>query len=385
MHLDPLLPQLVSIITLILLLGLLLKATRQPELIGYLIAGIVIGPSGFGFITDLQMIGHLGTIGVTLLLFFIGMEISPNILIKGWRVAIIGTLLQIIVSVMAVWAIGAYFDWSVARIVLLGFVISLSSTAVVLKLLHDRKELDKRAGQDVLVVLLAQDLAVVPMLIIIGFLGDSTIETSDLILQIVGGIISLGFAGWLLSRESVHLPFANHLKQDHELQVFAALLICFGFAFITGILQLSSALGAFLGGMLVASAKETDWVKENLESFRTVFMAFFFVSIGMLIDLQFIVAHWIQISALVIAVILTNTLINAGILKLLGATTSDSLYAGALLSQIGEFSFVLAAAGLQASIITQTAYQYTVAIIAISLLLGVSWVALIRRLTNDTA
>ena len=141
MHIDPLLPTLVGLVASILLLGLLFKWVRQPEIIGYLIAGIVVGPHGLGFVSDPSTVSHMGSLGVTLLLFFIGMEISPKKLAQGWRIAVIGVFFQMLVSVGLVWMIGLWFGWSVPRIVLLGFVISLSSTAVVLKLLKDRNVL----------------------------------------------------------------------------------------------------------------------------------------------------------------------------------------------------------------------------------------------------
>jgi CPA2 family monovalent cation:H+ antiporter-2 len=141
MHIDPILPTLVGLVLSILLLGLLLKALRQPEIIGYLLAGVAVGPFGLALVQDPLLVQHMGALGVTLLLFFIGMEVSPRKLIQGWRVALIGTLLQVLVSVGLVWAIGAWLHWSLGRIVLLGFVVSLSSTAVVLKLLKDRQEL----------------------------------------------------------------------------------------------------------------------------------------------------------------------------------------------------------------------------------------------------
>ena len=119
MHIDPLLPPLVGIVLSILLLGLALRRLGQPEIIGYLIAGALIGPQGFGWLSDAGTIEHLGTLGVTLLLFFIGMEVSPTKLVQGWRVALLGTLLQILASVSLVWLIGLWFDWSLARVVLL--------------------------------------------------------------------------------------------------------------------------------------------------------------------------------------------------------------------------------------------------------------------------
>ena len=382
MHIDPLLPPLVGIVLSILLLGLALRRLGQPEIIGYLIAGALIGPQGFGWLNDAATIEHLGTLGVTLLLFFIGMEVSPTKLVQGWRVALLGTLLQILASVSLVWLIGLWFDWSLARVVLLGFVISLSSTAVVLKLLKDKGELDTPSGRDVLMVLLAQDLAVVPMLILLSLLGGEQPAAGTLILQGVGAVLVVGLGGWLATRDRIDLPLLHWVREDREFQVFASLLICFGLAFVTGLLQLSTALGAFVGGMLVASARETEWVHHSLEPFRTLFVALFFVSVGLLIDLEFIAGHWLQIGLLVLAVLLSNTFVNALVLRTLRVGWRQSLLSAAMLAQIGEFSFVLAAAGLQASIISDYAYQTTVAVIAISLILSAPWIALMRRLTR---
>lgn len=380
MHLSPLIPSLVGIVFVIFAIGMLLRASRQPQLVGYILAGVVIGPAGLALAPDYATIEQLGALGITLLLFFIGMEVSPQQLIRGWRVAILGTLFQIGLSVAFTLAMGAWLDWPLSRSVLLGFVISLSSTAVVLKLMQDRGELDSGVGQNVLLILLAQDLAVVPMLIAISFLGEAGPSSDILLRQIGGGLLLLSLSAWLISRETIHLPLIRHVRGDHELQVFAALLICFGMAFFSGWLQLSAALGAFIGGMVVASARETDWIQRALEPLHVIFVAIFFVSVGMLIDVRFVVEHVTQILSLVAGVLLTNTFINAGILRLLGSDWRDSLYAGSLLSQIGEFSFVLAAVGLQAGIVSQDAYQITIAVIAISLLASPVWIGLMRRL-----
>lgn len=379
MHIDPLLPTVVGLVASILLLGLLLKWMRQPEIIGYLIAGIVVGPHGLEVVSDPATVSHMGSLGVTLLLFFIGMEVSPKKLAQGWRVAVIGVLLKVLIGVGLVWVIGLWFDWSLSRSLLLGFVISLSSTAVVLKLLKDRNELDSPVGGDVLLILLAQDMAVVPMLIVLSFLGGTAPDTSTLALQAVGAILIIGSGGWLASRSSIRIPFLSGLRQDHELQVFAALLACFGLAFLTGMLQLSTALGAFIGGMLVATAKETHWVRHSLESFRTLFVALFFVSVGLMVDLSFIASHWLQLGLLVLAVLVINTLVNAAILRSLGVAWRRGLLAAAMLAQIGEFSFLLAASGLNAGIIADYAYQATIAVISISLILTAPWIALVRR------
>lgn len=374
MHLDPLLPPLVGVIAVILALGLLFQLFRQPQLVAYIIAGIVIGPSGIGLVKDIQIIEHLGALGVTLLLFFIGMEVSPQQLVRGWRVAVFGTLLQILISVLTVWVVGRVLGWELSRIVLLGFVISLSSTAVVLKLLKDRNELDTKAGHNVLLILLAQDLAVVPMLIIVSMLSGERPESALLIKQVFGGISILALAIWVVTRPSIKLPFSHHVKKDREVQLFAALLACFGLAFITGILGLSAALGAFVAGLIVASAQETDWVKHALEPMKIIFVALLFVSMGMLINIDFVKQNLGLLLVLLFGILITNTFINAGILKLLGDDWGTSFYSGTLLSQIGEFSFVLASVGFQVGLINDFSYQTTIALIALSLMVSPLWI-----------
>jgi len=382
MHLDPMLPVVVAIALIVILAALLLRLIRQPTVLAYLLAGIVIGPEGVGLINDNVLIEHMGAFGVILLLFFVGMEIQPSQLKKHWKISAAGTMLQIIVSVACLFIVGYYFQWSLGRIVLLGFVISLSSTAVVLKLLQESNELDTSMGQKVLGMLLVQDLAIVPMIIILGLLSDVTIDTHIIGLQLVGGIAVLVFVNWLMRKPLLHLPFARLIQQDHELQVFAALITCFGLSLLTGLMQLSTALGAFIAGMLVAKTKETLWVKQSLEPFRVVFIALFFMSIGMLINVNFVMQQWWQLLILLALVLITNTFINAISLKLLNVNWRDSLYSGALLAQIGEFSFVLASIGLQANLITQYAHQMTIAVIVLSLFVSPLWIALFKKITQ---
>jgi CPA2 family monovalent cation:H+ antiporter-2 len=190
MHMDPLLPQAVGAIFFILLLEFILRFFRKPHVMAYLITGIVIGPSGFGLVTDSESISRLGTAGVVLLLFFVGMETDIHKLVSDWKLIIFGTLMQIVLSVGCVWLLGFWFDWSIARIVLIGFVISLSSTAIVIKLLQDNAMLSSSLRQSVLGILLAQDLTIIPMLIIIGLLGAGNIDNVQLVKQSVDTILA---------------------------------------------------------------------------------------------------------------------------------------------------------------------------------------------------
>ncbi len=378
MHMDPVLPTIVGTIFLMLLVGGILKLLNQPQIIAYLLAGVLIGPHGLGLISDTDFIHRLGAFGVVLLLFFVGMEVVPEQLRERWRIPVVGTLLQVLFCFMPVAAIGLMFDWSWARIALLTFVVSLSSSAVVIRLLQDRSELNTSFGQDMLGVLLVQDLLVIPMLILIGLFGGQQVDMHSLSMQLIGVILMGGLLVWIFSGRQIRLPLGEQIRADHEIQVFAALAICFGLALLTGVLELSTALGAFIGGMLISAVRETQWVHHKLEPFKVVFVALFFLAIGMSVDLDFVVQHWWQVSLMVIAVFIVGTWLNALILAWLGYRWRESFYGGAVLAQIGEFSFVLAAVGFQASIITDAGYQLALSVISVSLLLGPIWINLGR-------
>ncbi len=376
MHMDPLMPQLVGVAFVVLMASIVLQRFEQPSLVAYLITGALLGPSGLGFVTDATTVARLGEVGVVLLLFFAGMEVSLPELKKQWRIPILGTLMQIAASVGFVAAIGWWMSWPLGRVVLLGFVISLSSTAVVLKLLHDRGELNGPVGRDVVGILLAQDMAIIPMLMVIGLLAGSSPSPGRLGVQLVAGVCVIALLGFLASRESIHLPLAKWLRGDKELQVLTAFALAFGLAFLTGIAGLSVALGAFVGGVVVGAARETEWIHDVLYPFQVFFLAVFFVSIGMMIDPRFVWDRFPVLFALLVAVLITNTLVNGIILRFLGRTWPNSVRGAAYLAQIGEFSFILAAVGRQTGLIEGFAYQTTIAVIALTLLVSPTWIRL---------
>lgn len=383
MHMDPILPIIAGTAFAILILGLILNRMKQPQIIGYIIAGVILGPHVLDVVHDLEVMKRMGSVGVLLLLFFVGMEVSLPRLLKNWRVVIVGTMLQIVLSVLFVLLIGHIVNWPIGRSILLGFVISLSSTAVVIKILQEWRLLESEIGRDVLGILLVQDMAIIPMLIIINIFGGTTPSVLDIGIQLLGGILIVALLVVILKRGEIKLPLSKLLKQDHELQVFFALVICLGMALITDIFQLSTALGAFLAGILVSSAKETDWVHRVLEPFHVVFLSFFFVSIGFLLDLQFLANNFRIILLLAGAAFIINTFINAFILRIFHISWRRSLYTGAILAQIGEFSFVLAAVGWQVKMISETGYQISLAVISVTLLLSPLWIISFRRLTRQ--
>ncbi len=381
---NPELINLVLISIIVLFFVGVLKFFQQPSIIAYILAGVLLGRHGFGIVTDEESIRVIGELGLILLLFFIGMEISLPDFVKNWKVPTFGTIFQIVGSVLMVGLIGWFFDWGINRIIVLGFIISLSSSAVVIKLLQDNDESDTKIGQSVISILLVQDILIVPMLISTSYLSGTTPSTHELILQVLGGMLLIGVIIWVLRKKEFTLPFSEQLKKDHEMQVFVAIVFCFGFAVTTAFFGISAALGAFVGGMVVHAANSTDWFHDSLHSFRVVFVAIFFASVGMLIDLSFLVADWPIITLIIIAVYIGNHFINSAILYYFGSNWKMSLYGGALLAQIGELSFVLASTSFYAAIITNFAYQLTIIVISLTLLISPFWIATTKKLLRIT-
>ncbi|MDR3419552.1 MAG: cation:proton antiporter [Nevskia sp.] len=354
------------------------RALRQPHVVGYLAAGMLLGPHGLAVLTERATLSHIGEFGVLLLLFFVGMETNPRELLSRWRITFVGTAVQIGASIACMWMLGWWLHWGLSRIVLLGFVISLSSTALVLNYLRETGQIDAKIGKDALGVLLAQDLALVPMMIVIDLLGGG-VDRESVALQLAGGVLVLLLVGWMVSGRSLRLPFARRVRGDRELQIFLAFGLCLGLAMLADAFELSASLGAFLAGMLVGAARETEWVADRMEPFRVVFVALFFVSVGLLVRLDFVLEHAALVAFLALAVLVGNTVINALIFRALGDPWRYSVYAGAHLAQIGEFSFVLAAAGMESSLITAFEYQLALAVISATLLLSPAWIGLVGR------
>lgn len=382
-QMDPNLLVLIGLAISIVVFCFFLRAMKQPYIIAYILAGVCLGPHGFEIVTDYELINELGSLGLILLLFFIGMEISLPNLIANWKISVLGTLTQVLISLLIVSLAAVTLDWELNRIVLMGFVISLSSTAVIIKLLQDRNELNSRVGQNVLGILLAQDILIVPMIIILSYLSGSAPTTQEVVLQIVGGVLMVGTVIWIIKRKEIKFPFHNIIKADQELQVFIAFSVCFGFSMLTAFFGLSSALGAFVAGIVVSAAKSTEWFHHSLNPFRVVFVALFFVSVGMLIDLDFIQKHLWMIIVFVLAIFSLNTFINALAIRLFKIPWRESLYTGAILAQIGEFSFILASTGYYTKVISEYAYLLCISIISLSLMFSPMWIWMWSKLNHQ--
>ena len=378
MHVDPALPSLVVALWVVVVMATLGRKLGQPMPVVYILVGVVLGPFGLAVLQDTEVLTRVGEFGVILLLFLLGAEIRLDRLVAAWRTPVFGLILQVAASLLGVAAIGWGAGWPVGRIVLIGFAISLSSTAVVLRLLESRKLQTTPLGADILAVLLAQDLALAPMVVVIGLLGGGHPSALDLLLQAGAAALLLGAVAAVAVRGRWELPFAEMFRADSELKVFSGLLFALTVALFAGVAGLSAAFGAFVAGVLIGATAEESWVQESLHPFRVVLVAVFLAAIGTLIDVPFFLGHAVTILGLAATALFSNTLINAVILRVLGRSWRESWLGGALLSQIGEFSFVLAAIGLEVGMISAMGYQLALSVIATTLLLSAVWISAVE-------
>jgi CPA2 family monovalent cation:H+ antiporter-2 len=379
---DTLIPIYTLIIFSILFIGLIFKTVRIPYVVSYLIVGILLGPYAIGFVTETVLVEQFETVGLIFLLFFVGMEISLQELLKNWKIPVVGTLIQVAVTTGVIFLLGIFLEWKLIRVILIGFVISISSTAVVIKLLHEWDQHNSHVGRNVIGVLLVQDIALIPMIIVLDLMQGEAAPVKDIVLQLIGGSLLVIIIAFLLRKKEVHLPFLNYFRSHKELQIFTALALCFGMALATDLFKLSPYLGAFVAGIYVRSTRETDWIHITLEPFYVFFVAIFFVSVGMMLDLNFLLDNWGIILLLVGLVFILNTAVNTGMMRMLGESWKESLLGGAMLAQVGEFSFVILSVGGRSGIVTSFTYQTILALITVTLILSPAWILLFKRLTR---
>jgi glutathione-regulated potassium-efflux system protein KefB len=358
------------------------KRLGLGTVLGYLAAGLVIGPWGLRLFTDPQAILHVAELGVVLFLFIIGLEMRPS---RLWslRGEIFGLgLAQVVICSALLTGLGilAGFPPAVAFIAGMGFV--LSSTAIVMQILEERGDTATPAGQRVISILLLEDLAIVPMLAIVALLGTHGAAEPDQsrwlsILIALGSLAGLIVAGrWLLN--PMFRILAN--VQAREVMTAAALLVVLGAALAMQIGGLSMAMGAFLAGVLLSESSFRHQLEADIEPFRGILLGLFFLSVGMSLDLGVIARQW---HIIVFGVVAYMALKGAGIYvvaRLLKANHAEALTRAALLAQGGEFAFVLYAAAGSAGIFTAETNAMLTATVIISmavtplLVLGLKWV-----------
>jgi CPA2 family monovalent cation:H+ antiporter-2 len=362
--------------------GMAMTAVRQPPIVGYIIAGIILGPSGLQLVQDREQVTTLAELGVLMLLYFIGMELSLRSFRRMWRLAILTTLIQIAVSAGAMFLLMPLVDWPIEQAVLFGFVIALSSTAVAVRMLEDIGELRTRAGRITVGVLIAQDLAVAPMLLIIGGMSGGGFSYWLIVKVAAAVAILTGAILFLSGRRKINLFFASLFTTKPDLAPVMALCLCFSFAAAAGLTGLSPPFGAFLAGLLVGSSAQRQLVYEMAKPIETILMMAFFLSIGLLIDFVFLWDNLGVVVLLWLFIMVFKTALNTTLLHMMGERWSIAFLSSAVLAQIGEFSFVLGGAAMERWIIGTDIHRLIVAVTVLSLISSPLYLATARRVQH---
>ena len=380
--------QLDPVVTIAILLaaalvgGMIAHRLRQPIILGYLVIGVAVGPHALGLIGDLELVETAATMGVALLMFTLGLEISIAQLREVGRIGVWGGITQI-AATLALGLIAGYFlfRWPLSQAVLFGLIISLSSTAVCLKILMERGELVSVHGRIMIAILIVQDIGVVVMMVVIPLMSGMT-ENIPLTLAIAAGkaLLFIGLAiilgrwglPWLLGRVGG--------VRDRELFLLTVLVLCLGAAVGTHVLGLSIVFGAFLVGLVLRETRFVHQALAEITPLRDIFATLFFVSLGMLLDPIFLINNWQSVALLVVAIIALKLLVVFGIVRIFGYSSRIAILTGAGLFQIGEFSFILAQGGVNAGIVSDQFYSLILASAIITMLLTPVTISLIIRL-----
>lgn len=354
----PLLNNLVAVFLLSVGLLLLCHQIRVPTIVGFLLTGVMAGPHGLRLFRSVHEVELLAEIGVILLLFTIGIEFSLNRLLQIRRSALLGGSLQVGLTFLAVFVLLLATGHPSGEALFVGLLVSLSSTAIVLRLLQERAEVDSPHGRTSLGILIFQDVAIIPMILFTPWLAGTgeRVQVSLALLAAKGvGIILLVLAGarWIVPE----LLYQIARTRSRELFLLSIVVLCLAVAWLTASAGLSLALGAFLAGLIISKSEYSHQALGNVLPFRDIFTSFFFISIGMLLDVRFLLQHSALVVLAALGVLTLKSLLAGLVTLLLGFPLRTALLVGLAMGQIGEFSFILAKSGLRYGLLSGGFYQ----------------------------
>jgi CPA2 family monovalent cation:H+ antiporter-2 len=338
-------------IVVILLISLpiifIFKKINLPSIVGFLIAGMIIGPSGFNLIKSVNQISVMAEIGIMLLMFTIGLEFSLSQLIKIKKFLLIAGGFQLLITITICTIIFSALGIEINQAIFFSLLVSLSSTAIVLKILSDKDELNSPHGKFSIGILIFQDLAIVPMFLFLPLLsGLGELSSADIAIKI---LVAFGVLVGMLLLARFLMPLIVYQLANirmREAFTIGVILLILGTAFITHSFGLSFALGAFIAGLILSESDYNHQIVSEILPFRDAFNSIFFVSIGLLLNIQFVLDNAVLITGLTLGIYIVKTLVIVSIVYFMKYPLRVGFLTGLSLAQIGEFSFVLALAGL---------------------------------------
>ncbi len=335
---------------------------KVPTIVGFLVTGVLAGPYGLGLVRSAHEVEVMAEIGVVLLLFTIGIEFSLGELMKIRKRVLVGGSLQLLFTFVVALTVARLAGLSYTQGVYNGFLFSLSSTAIALRLLQQKAQVDSPHGRTSLGILIFQDIAVVPMMLAIPILAGTGGSPDEAFFRMGKGflLVAAAFAAarWWVPR----LLHRIAQTRDREFFLLTIVVICIGVAWITNEAGLSLSLGAFLAGLIISESEYSHQALGNILPFKDLFTTFFFISIGMLLDVSVIWANPLMVFLLTAGVLLAKTAVAAAATYFLGYPLRTMLLVGFTLSQVGEFSFVLAGVGVQNGLMNKESFQLFLAV-----------------------
>ena len=367
MHL-PLLPDIVIILGLSVPIILLFHRVKLPPILGFLLTGIIVGPHGLNLIKAVREVELLSEIGIIFLLFVIGIEFSLKGLASIRKTVLIGGAVQVAGTIFLVMGAGYLMGLSLQSATFLGFLFSLSSTAIVLKMLQEKGEINAPHGRVALGILIFQDIIVVLLMLLTPILAGQSENPIQELLWLVIKMVGIVLAVLVTARYIVPHVFKQVVKaKSRELFILTIIVLCFATAWLTSSVGLSLALGAFFAGLIISESVYSHQATANILPFREIFISFFFVSVGMLLDFQFFISHIVTIHLAVVGVILLKMLVVAFAVYVLRYQPRTIILSALMLFQVGEFSFLLSTVGMQYQLLSQEVYQYFLSVSIITM------------------
>ncbi|PUZ26881.1 cation:proton antiporter [Chitinophaga costaii] len=368
----------------ILLLIFLLKRLNQPYPVAYILAGFLLGPQAAGIFTGPENIAALGEIGVLLLMFFLGMEIEVPDKRSLLLQPIIAQLVKTILALGGAMATGFLLHWKIGNTLILAILLLFNSTAVVSEFLRKTHELHTPMGKIALNILLVQDILIAPVFTLFRIISNKhSLHPADLLASITGCILIFLLLRSIRYQNLLQLPVWREMDQDHDLQVFTGAFICIGFALLASWIGFSGPVGSFVAGIYIGRTNAFHWLGNVLKPFKVFFVALFFISIGLMLDLSYIKANILTILTITLLIQLINSMLSAVVFRILRYSWHDSLYAGALLSQTGELGLLACSMAYKADIIEESFFKTALAVTGLTLLLSTAWINILRKLIRS--
>ncbi len=356
--------EIVIIFALSIAVLLICHRAGLPSVVGFLITGVLCGPHCLGLVKAIDDVDQLATLGVVLLLFTVGMEFSIKNIVKYRYYFFGGGVLQVLGSIATCFLLGKYIiGFSTASAIFMGFLLALSSTAIVLRALDETGDSESAHGRLIIGVLIFQDIVAVPMMLLLPLLAGQGEEFDiDHFYNLLKGLAFLLLTAVIAFRGVPKLLYYVTRTRKRELFLLSVLTICFVVAWVTSSVGLSLSLGAFFAGLVISESEYSDEAIGHVLPFQEIFTSFFFVSMGMLLDVGFVVHQPLTIMLITVLVLSLKCVVCGGIGLLLGMPLRSAVLAGVALSQIGEFAFVLAHSGMDLGLISDYNYQLFLAV-----------------------